>query len=125
MTNSVQGNYSFPLLTEDKKDASYHRRFAQAIVHKTVDDNYSTRYAIIAECYRFLEEGTAGELTAHLQQADDGTALPIPWLTLNTLKTKVSLLIGELEERGYEIKVRAQIKKVRGEGETKGKKEVR
>jgi hypothetical protein len=107
MIHSNVGNYSFPLLTEDTKKADYHKRFTQAILHRTVDDNYSTRYAIMAECYRFLEEGTTGELTSHLQQADDGTALPIPWLTLNSIKTKVNLLLGELEERGYNIKVRA------------------
>lgn len=107
MVNSTSGTYSFPLLTETDKGLAYHKRFAQAISHKSIDDNYANRYAIISECYKFLEEGTSGELTSHLQQADDGTALPVPWLTLNTLKTKVGLLIGELEERGYEIKVRA------------------
>ena len=110
MTNSVQGNYAFPLLTEADKNSDYHKRFTQAIVHKSIDENYSTRYAILAECYKFMQEGTSGELTSHLQQADDGTALPIPWLTLNSIKTKINLLVGELEERGYEIKARAHNK---------------
>lgn len=101
------GAYSFPLLTEKDKNKDYHRRFTQAIIHKCVDDNYAHNFAVIQECRKFLEEGTSGELTSHLQQADDGTALPVPWLTLNTLKVKVKLLLGELEERGYDIKVRA------------------
>ena len=103
----ASGSYAFPLLTEEKKDKDYHKRFTQAIVHRSIDDAYANRYAIISECRKFLEEGTSGELTAHLQVADDNTALPVPWLTLNTLKTKVKLLIGEMEERGYDIKVRA------------------
>jgi hypothetical protein len=107
MIETNSGSYSFPSLTEKKKDKDYHKRWAQAIVHNTIDDNYANRYRIIAECYKFLEEGTSGELTSHLQKAEDGTDLPAPWLTLNTLKTKIDLLIGELEQRGYEIKVRA------------------
>lgn len=107
MVQSTSGNYSFPLLTEEKKDSEYHKRFVRAILNRSVDDSYSTRYAIIAECRRFFEEGTSGELTSHLQQADDATPLPVPWLTLNSIKTKVNLLLGEMEERGYDIKVRA------------------
>ncbi len=100
-------SYAFPLLTETDKGVQYHRRFVQAITNRCITDDYSNRYAIIQECRKFADEGTSGELTSHLQQNTDGTALPVPWLTLNTLKTKVKVLIGELEERGYDIKVRA------------------
>ena len=107
MNQSNTGTYAFPSLTEKKKDESYHKRFAQAIVHNSIDDSYANNYRIMAECYKFLEEGTTGELTSHLQKAEDGSDLPAPWLTLNTLKTKIDLLIGELEERGYQVRVKA------------------
>jgi hypothetical protein len=107
MNQTSSGNYAFPSLTEKKKDESYHKRFAQAIVHQSINDSYVNNYRIMAECYKFLEEGTTGELTQHLQKAEDGTDLPAPWLTLNTLRSKVDLLIGEMEERGYQIKVKA------------------
>ncbi len=103
--SSSGGSYAFPSLTEKDKNQDYHKRMAQAIVHQTLDDGYANRYRIIAECYKLLEEGTTGDLTSHLQKAEDGSELPAPWLTLNSLKTKIDLLIGELEQRGYEIKV--------------------
>lgn len=105
MISSV-GSYSFPSYTEKNKDKEYHKRWAQAIVHQCIDDRYANNYRLISECYRYLEEGTNGELTSHLQKAEDGTDLPAPWLTLNTLKTKIELMLGELEERGYDIRVK-------------------
>lgn len=107
MEQLTKGSYSFPSLREPNKDKKYHVSFAQAIAHRSIDDNYATNYRLMSELYKFLEEGTSGELTSHLQKAEDGSDLPAFWVTANTLKTKMNVLIGELEERGYEIKVRA------------------
>lgn len=105
-----QGSYAFPRLDDKNKDLKYHKQFAQSIVYRSIDDNYATSHAILRECYKFAEEGSSGDLTQHLQVDETGNTLPVPWLTLNTLRTKLRLLLGELEERGYEIKVRAQNK---------------
>ena len=104
---SQKGTYNFPRLDEKDKKKDYHRRFAEAILHRSLGDTYANNYAILAECYKFFQEGTSGDLTSYLQKAEDGTELPVPWLTLNTLQTKINLLLGESEERGYDIKVQA------------------
>jgi hypothetical protein len=104
--------YAFPRLDlpDHKKDDKYHEQFARAIVNRSVDDSWRNSWTLMAELYKFLEEGSNGELVQHLQQADDGTALPAIWLSLNSIPTKIDLLTGELETRGYDIRVRAMNK---------------
>jgi len=104
---SIGGSYNFPRLDQKDKGEAYHTAFCRAILNHCIDDGYANNYRLFQECYKFLEEGSNGELTQHLQKAEDGTDLPAMWLSLNTLPTKVDLLTGELEARGYEIKVRA------------------
>lgn len=112
MTNNTGTSYTFPRLDtpENKKKEEYHESFARAIINRAVDDSWRNNWLLMAECYKFLEEGSNGELVSHLQKADDNTDLPAIWLSLNKLPTKIDLLIGELETRGYEIRVRAMSK---------------
>lgn len=98
---------NFPSYTEKDRSKNWHLRYGQAIVSNTINDSWSNQYKLIEELYKFLDAGSDGELTQHLQKAEDGSDLPAFWLTLNTLKAKIDLLLGELEERGNEIKVRA------------------
>lgn len=96
---------NFP--TTSKRDKDYHHDYAKAIISNSITDGWAHQYRLMEECYKFYDEGSAGELTSHLQKAEDGTDLPSFWITLNTLKTKIDLMIGELEQRGSEIKVKA------------------
>lgn len=107
MSNTTSTTYNFPKLTTKDKGMEYHRDFTRSIVSQTINADWATRYSVISESYKFVQEGSNGELTEFLQTSPDGTSLPGIWLTLNTLQTKIDLLVGELEERGYEIKVRA------------------
>lgn len=101
--------YSLPRLDtpEKEKTAKYHEDFARAIVNRSVSDSWRNNYNLIAECYNFLEEGSNGNLTEHLQKGMDGSDLPAIWMSLNTIPTKIDLLTGELETRGYDVRVRA------------------
>ncbi len=99
--------YIFPRLDSPKKDEKYHESFARAILNSSITDSYSNNFRLYEELYKFVDTGTDGALTAHLQVAEDNTQLPAFWTSLNTVRTKVKLLIGELEARGYEIKVKA------------------
>jgi hypothetical protein len=106
----MPGNYSLPRLDvpdSEKNTQKYHEDFARAIVNRSISDSWRNDYMLVAECYKFLEEGSSGELVSHLQKGDDGTDLPAIWLSLNTIPTKIDLLTGELETRGYDIRVRA------------------
>src|SRR5690242_20458240 len=98
---------ALPSLSQKNKDQDWHKRYAQAIVKNTITDDWAIQYRLMSECDRFMDAGSDGALTSHLQKAEDGTDLPAFWMTLNTLKTKMELLLGELEERGNEIKVTA------------------
>jgi hypothetical protein len=102
-------NYAFPRLDipDGEKDEKYHESFARAIINKSVSDSWRNNWLLISECYKFLEEGSNGELVGHLQTADDSTALPAMWLSLNTIPSKIDLLVGELQTRGYNIRVKA------------------
>lgn len=106
---SSGSNYSFPRLDVPKseKNQKYHEDFARAIVNRSVDDTWRNSWLLISECYKFLEDGSNGELVSHLQKADDNSDLPALWLSLNSIRTKVDVLVGEMEARGYEIRVRA------------------
>lgn len=96
---------NFP--TTSKRDEDYHKAYARAIISNSISDGWAHQYRLMEECYKFYDEGSSGELTSHLQKAEDGSDLPAFWISLNTLKTKIELLIGELEMRGNEIKVQA------------------
>lgn len=106
----MPSNYTLPRLDvseSEKNTEKYHEDFARAIVNRSITDSWRNDFNLIAECYKFLEEGSNGELVGHLQKADDGTDLPAIWLSLNSIPTKIDLLTGELETRGYDIRVRA------------------
>ena len=103
----ASAGYSFPRLDDPKKDKDYHEKFSRAIVNHCISDDWANDYRRFEELYKFVEEGTNGDLTQHLQKAEDSTDLPALWISLNTIPVKMDLLLGELEARGYEIKVKA------------------
>jgi hypothetical protein len=102
----------FPRLDASRKDRSYHLDWAKAILTSSITDNWSFSYRVMAESYKFFNSGSSGELAGFLQKAEDGQDLPAMWLTMSPLKSKIETLIGELEERGYEIRVRGLNKEI-------------
>lgn len=100
---------TFPRIDKSnkEKDKEYHTSWAKAIVTNTFTDNYTQNYRVMAELYKLFQQGTTSDMASHLQTAEDGSVLPSLWLTVNEIKNKVKLLLGELEERSYEIKARA------------------
>lgn len=103
----TSGSYTFPRLDSPEKKQAYHESFARAIVNHCINDSYANDYRMMDELYSFIDNGTNGELTQHLQKSEDGSQLPAAWISLNTVPTKVEVMVGELEARGYEIKVKA------------------
>ncbi len=104
------GTYNFPRLDKpdsEKEKERYHEDFGRAIIHRSITDDWANNYTLMAELYKFLEEGSEGELTEHLQKSEDGSDLPALWLSLNTIPSKIDTLIGEMETRGYRINVKA------------------
>ena len=104
---SPETGYQFPRLDTKDKNKDYHEKFCRAIVNRSINDSWANEYRLQDELYNFVENGTNGQLTEHLQKNEDGTSSAAFWVSLNTVPTKIDLLTGELEARGYEIKVRA------------------
>jgi len=48
-------SYTFPSLTvpEKEKNEDWHKKFVQAIIHRSIADGYADRYAIANECVNF------------------------------------------------------------------------
>lgn len=99
---------SFPQITVSDKDKNkdYHQRWVSSIVTNTFNDSWNTSYNVLKSLYSFFLDGTGQDLTGYLQTAPDGSQMPGIWVSLNNSHTRLKVLMGELEERGYEIKVR-------------------
>lgn len=105
----MTSSYSFPSIAikDKEKDKDYHKRWALAIVSNTFTDNWTTNYTKLQMLASLYQVGTGSELTSFLQTNPDGSAAPAIWTSLNTIKTRLRVLLGELEERGYIIKAKA------------------
>lgn len=105
----ISSTSEFPNIAvpDKEKDKDYHQRWTQAIVSNTFTDNWTNSYNILRILYQFFLEGSQGDLTSYLQTAPDGSQMPGLWISLNSSRTKLTNLIGELEERGYVIKAKA------------------
>ena len=100
----------FPSISQPesaKKSSKYYRDFLEAIVGNSITTSWTTDYNKLAMLYNFYKVGTGSDLTGYLQTAPDGSAMPGIWMSSNNVHTRLQSLIGELEERGYQIKVRA------------------
>jgi hypothetical protein len=107
-TTKTSEIYSFPdyNIPDSKKDADYHKKFAQAIIYRSIDTDYNLNYYAMTESYEFFNGINTGDEFAFLQSAEDGDVLPAKWINFNKIRTKVKLLLGELITKGYDIDVR-------------------
>ena len=101
--------YPFPNVaqSESKKDKQYYRAWLDAIVNTNFNAAWVTNYNKLALLYSFFKIGTGSDLTGYLQTAPDGSAMPGIWMSSNNVETRLQSLIGELDERGYQIKAKA------------------
>jgi hypothetical protein len=109
LSTTTNGVYNFPSIArpDREKDVKYYEQFTRAIVANTFTNGWTTSYNILKSLYSFFLDGTGSDLTGYLQTAPDGSQMPGIWTSLNSLRSKIDLLVGEMEERGYVIKARA------------------
>jgi hypothetical protein len=100
-------NYAFPALTspESEKKEDYHKKAVQAIVNRSVGEGYADRVAVANECVNFYLGLQQGEEFNFLQKAEDGDVLPATWMNFNRINTKINIMLGELSQKKYDIKV--------------------
>ena len=92
---------------EAKKDKSYYRAWIEAVVSTNFTSAWTTNYNKLALLYSFFKLGTGSDLTGYLQTAPDGSAMPGIWMSSNNVQTRLQTLLGELDQRGYQIKAKA------------------
>lgn len=100
-------------IPENKKDKEWHKKCAQAITNQSLHNSYDLNYTAINEAYDFYNGIQTNEEFKFLQEAEDGDVLPAKWINYNKIKVKVDLLLGELMEKGYSIRVRATNKEAK------------
>jgi hypothetical protein len=94
-------------ISDSKKNKDYHKSWALGIVTNTFTSNWTTNYAKLQLLQSLYQVGTGSDLTSYLQTNPDGSAAPGIWTSLNSIKSRLRVLLGELEERGYVIKAKA------------------
>lgn len=97
-------NYNIP---ESEKKEDYHKQFVEAITNYAINGSYDLGYSMMDESYNFYNGTQGGDEFNFLQEAEDGEVLPAIWINYNRIKPKIDLLIGEMDKKGYDIKVKA------------------
>lgn len=92
---------------EKKKDEGYHREFVQAICRRSLNAGYALNLSIVDSCYRFFDSQQGNGDFKFLQESAPGESLPAQWMTVNKIRSKILLLVGELLEKGYDISVKS------------------
>ena len=107
---SPTSNFPSIFVPESEKDEDYHKQYVQAIASRGILSGYAERFALMNECVNYYLSLQGGEEFDFLQRAEDGEVLPAKWMDFNKITVKFDLLLGELTQRGFKIKVRAQNK---------------
>lgn len=94
---------TFPNLSEKKKDKDWHKQFVQAIVKDSVTSTYDLYNASVTTLYDYYNGLQSGEEYEFLQTSENGDTLPAKWINYNKIRTKVNLILGELDRKGFEI----------------------
>jgi hypothetical protein len=94
---------TFPSLTDKKKDKDWHKRYVQAIVKDTMNATYDQFNVASSTLYDYYNGTQAGDEYDFLQTSEDGDVLPAKWINYNRIRTKINLLLGEMDEKGFEI----------------------
>jgi hypothetical protein len=97
-------NFNIP---EKEKDEAYHKKYVEAITNYSINSSYDMAYAMMNESYEYYDGTQSGSEFSFLQEAEDGEVLPAQWINFNKIKVKVDLQLGELDKKGYELRVRA------------------
>lgn len=95
--------------TPDKdKDYTYHLNAINSIAGNVLTPNYMSDYAIMDESYKFFNnQQAAADRFKYLTESENGEAYPATWFSINQIRTKLRVLVGELMQRGYDFDVRA------------------
>lgn len=106
---SNRGTTSFPNLSipDKEKDEKFHKQAVEAITNRSLNQTYNLNYISMNESVNYFNSLQTGDEYKFLQQSEDGEVLPAKWMNLNRIRPKLSIVLGEFMEKGYDISVRA------------------
>lgn len=86
----------------------------QSICGTALNARYEREYSVMDESYAFFNaQPPSPDKFKFLTDAGDGSTFPAMWMSLNNIRVKLSVLIGELFQRGYDFHVQAINKEAR------------
>ncbi len=89
------------------KDKDWHKQAVESITNRSLNQTYTINYAMMNECVNYFQSLQSGDEYKFLQESEDGEVLPAKWKNLNKIRPKLSIVVGEFLEKGYEINVKA------------------
>ena len=98
----------YPYISDKKKTSEYHLQALTAICGAALNSRYEREYSVMDESYAFFNaQPPSPDKFKYLTETGDGETLPATWMTLNNIRVKLRVLVGELLGRGYDFKVQA------------------
>ncbi|HUU42005.1 MAG TPA: hypothetical protein VMW42_13800, partial [Desulfatiglandales bacterium] len=94
-------------ISDSEKDEDWHKKFNLAILNDSISSNYEFAYQAMQSCYDYYDGVQSDAAYSFLQETEGGDTLPAEFIHFNKIKTKVDVLIGELIQKGYDIRVKA------------------
>lgn len=107
MSALTTGSFPDINIQESEKKEDYHKKWATAILNEAVDGRYEMGYRLMQESYNFYDGTQSGDEYSFLQESENGDNLPAVWINYNSVRSKVDVLLGELSQKGFELRVRA------------------
>lgn len=97
--------YRFPKVTvsESEKNEEWYKQFILAIVNQSIDTSFDMEYAAMNESVEFFNGTESGDEFRFLQEAEDGEVLPAQWINYNRIRSRIDILLGELQAKTYQI----------------------
>lgn len=107
--DASQGTAAFPnvAIKDSEKKEAFHKQAVEAITNRSLNNTYSINYISMNESVNYFNSLHTGDEYKFLQQSEDGEVLPAKWMNLNRIRPKLSIVLGEFMEKGYDINVKA------------------
>src|SRR5215216_6010637 len=107
--NASPSSAGFPQinLPDSKKKEDFHKKAVESITNRSLNQSYNINYVSMNESVNFFQSLHTGDEYKFMQEAADGEVMPAKWMNLNRIRPKLSIVMGEFMEKGYDIQAKA------------------
>jgi hypothetical protein len=97
-----------PNVPDKNKDEAYHKQALISICGNALTSGYIANCSAIDENYKYYNNlQNSADKFRYLQESDTGETYPATWFSLNQIRSKLRVVVGELMQRGYNFNVKA------------------